>query len=56
MPNSKKKRKKEYVIRIGPMLKKVLNQQKARIKEAAYDIVEASDWEAGEIIAMKVKL
>ena len=43
-----------YVIKIGTKLRKVLNLQKERIKELTYDIVNASDYEAGEIIADKI--
>jgi hypothetical protein len=43
-----------YVIKIGPQLRKVLNLQKERVKELTYEIVNASDYEAGEIIADKI--
>ncbi len=47
--------KEDYIVRIGPLLKEVLNIQKAKIKEATYDVVDASDYNAGEIVAKKVK-
>ena len=43
----------EFTIRIGPLLRKILNQQKEQIKEATYSCVKPSDYEAGEIIAKK---
>jgi len=46
--------KEEFTIRIGPLLKAVLEQQKKQIKQATYDCVEPSDYEAGEIIAKKI--
>jgi len=44
------------VIRIGPKLKLILEEQKKRIREVTYNCVEPSDYEAGEIIAKKVVL
>ncbi len=44
----------EFTIRVGPRLREVLDQQKKQIKEATYDCVKPSDWEAGEIIAKKI--
>ena len=44
----------EYVIKIGGKLRKVLDLQKVKIKEYTYDIVNASDYEVGEIIADKI--
>ncbi len=49
-----KEKNEEYTIRIGPLLKKVLEKQKVIIKEATWDCVKASDYEAGEIIAKKM--
>ena len=45
---------KEFTVRIGPKLRKVLDDQKERIKEVTMDSITASDYEAGEIIAKKV--
>lgn len=47
-------KKEEYRVRIGPRLRKILDKQKQLIKEATYDVCNASDYEAGEIIAKKV--
>ncbi len=49
-----KKNKEEFRVRIGPLLKKVLDKQLSQIKNATYDVCDASYWEAGEIIAKKV--
>lgn len=43
-----------YTVRIGPLLKKVLNKQKENVKRETYDVCKSSEWEAGEIIAKKV--
>lgn len=43
----------EFTIRIGPLLKQVMEQQKEQIKEATYDCVKPSDLETGEILAKK---
>ena len=48
--------KKEYTIRIGPLLKGVINKQKDKVKAVTYECVDVSDYEAGEIIAKKVEL
>ncbi len=44
-----------HVVKIGPLLKKVLDRQKELIKKATYDVCESSHWEAGEIIAKKIE-
>jgi len=49
----KKNKIEDFTIRIGPLLKKVIEKQKEQIKEATYDICNPSDYEAGEIIAKK---
>lgn len=49
-----KKKRESFIIEIGPLLKKVLDEQKEIIKEATYDCVKASHYEAGEMIAKKV--
>ena len=47
--------RKEYVIKIGPILREILNIRKEKIKDATYNCVNPSDYEAGEIIAKKLK-
>lgn len=47
--------KNEYTLRIGPKLKEAIEKQKVKIKEVTMDCVNASDYEAGEIIATKLK-
>ncbi len=49
-----KENKEEHTIRIGPLLKKVLEKQMRAVREATYEVCESSYWEAGEIIAKKV--
>lgn len=53
MEKSKAKRE-EYVVRIGALLRGVLNKQKDKVKEVTYGCVPSSDYEAGEILAKKV--
>lgn len=47
------KEKNSFVIRVGKKMMEVLNLQKKQIEEATYDVVKASDYEAGEILAKK---
>ncbi len=44
----------ENIVRIGVLLKQVLEKQKQKINEVTYGCVKASDYEAGEIIAKKI--
>jgi len=48
------KEKNSFVIRIGKKMRQVLDQQKKQIEDATYNVVEASDYEAGEILAKKL--
>jgi len=50
------KKKEMFIVRIGPLLMKKLEEQKQRIKVVTYDCVGASHYEAGEIIAKKIKV
>ncbi len=49
-----KEKREQYTPKIGPKLKKVLNKQKELIKRATYGECNASEYEAGEIIALKI--
>jgi len=49
------KKRIEFVIRIGPELMAVIRQQMQNIKDVTYGVVKDSPWEAGEIIAKKIK-
>ena len=47
--------KEEYYIRVGPLLMDILKDQRERIRDATYDVADSSYWEAGEILAKKLK-
>ena len=46
--------KENYVVKIGPLLKNMLDKQKENVKRETYDVCNTSDYEAGEIIAKKI--
>ncbi len=48
-----KKEQTSFVVRVGKKMREVLDIQKKQIEEATYDVVKASDYEAGEILAKK---
>ena len=48
------KKRKEFVVKIGPLLKDLFEKQKVKIKDVTYDCVNPSDYEAGEVIAKKI--
>lgn len=50
----KKKKRETYTVEIGPLLKKILDEQKENIKKATYGCIRSSHYEAGEIIAKKI--
>ena len=43
-----------YIMRIGPLLKKILEKQKENVNRATYECVNPSNYDAGEILAKKV--
>ncbi len=49
-----KKKTIDFIVRIGPILKDVLDRQKENVKKETYDVCKSSEWEAGEIIAKKI--
>jgi hypothetical protein len=49
------KKRQEFIIRIGPELMDIIKKQMESIREVTYGIVKDSPWEAGEIIAKKLK-
>lgn len=49
-----KKKNKTYPIRIGELLKKVLDKQKELINRAGYGCLAPSYLEAGEVLATKI--
>jgi len=54
MEENKNDKRKEYATRIGPLLKKVFNEQKEIIKKATWECMNPSDYEVGEVIAKKI--
>ena len=53
--NKRREEKKEFTITIGVLLKEVLEKQKENITKLTYGCVRSSDYEAGEIVAKKMK-
>ena len=49
-----KVKREEFVIKIGKLLREVLDKQKENISKVTYDCVKSSDYEAGELLARKV--
>lgn len=54
MVEENKKEREEYVIRIGPLLKRILEKQKIMIKDVTWEVWDVSDWVAGEVLAKKI--
>ncbi len=55
MEKENKIKREEFIVKIGPLLRETLDRQKELINEHTYGCVKGSDFEAGEIIAKKVK-
>jgi len=49
-----KDKREQYVCKIGPLLRSILDRQKENITKQTYDVCDSSDWEAGEILAKKL--
>lgn len=47
-------KREQFVCRIGPLMRNILDKQKENISNQTYDVCDSGDWEAGEIIAKKV--
>ncbi len=54
MQKQKENKREQFIIQIGPLMKRVLDEQIESVKEVTYDSVKASYFEAGEIVAKKV--
>ena len=54
MEQQNKQKRESFIVEIGPLLKKILEEQMNNIKEATYDCVKPSHYEAGEIVAKKI--
>jgi hypothetical protein len=50
----KPNKREQYIVQIGPLLKKCLDDQLKSIKDVTYGSVKSSYYEAGEILAKKV--
>lgn len=47
-------KREQFVCKIGPLLRSVLDKQRCNISKQTYDVCGSSDWEAGEILAKKI--
>lgn len=54
MEEKNNKKREQWDIKIGPIMKQVLVKQREKIKEVTYGVETSSDYKAGEIIAKKV--
>jgi hypothetical protein len=54
MQKQKQGKREKYMIQIGPLLLKALDEQISKIKDLTYDSVKPSYYEAGEVLAKKI--
>ena len=54
MVNKKENTRENYNVLIGPLLKKVLDKQKAKITDVTMGVCDPSYWDSGEILAKKL--
>ncbi len=54
MVEESKTNRKEYYLRVGPLLKKIFEKQREIVNKTTWDCINSSDWEIGEIIAKKI--
>lgn len=47
-------KREEYIIKVGPLMIKALEQQKKKIADVTYNVCKSSFYEAGEILAKKI--
>lgn len=48
-----KKKREEFLIRIGPLMRQMIEKQRKKVLDVTYDEVEASDYYICEILAKK---
>lgn len=53
MVSEKTQKRKQYTVKVCPLMKKILDDQLKSIKDVTYDSVKSSYYEASEIIAKK---
>lgn len=46
--------KESFVVKLGPLMKKLLDKQVESVKKATYNTCDVSYWDAGEILAKKL--
>lgn len=47
-------KRENFVVKVGPLFRKVLDKQRDNIRKETYEVCDSSDWEAGEILAKKL--
>lgn len=54
MVNIKEETREQNRIAVGPLMKKVIEQQKKNISEITKGVCDVSNWEASEVLAKKI--